>query len=258
MTDRTRIVPEESPRTYFTMIPNLVDDLNFLTPFAYRLYAHLRRVAGENGACWQNTNTLASSCNMSAGSVSKAKRELAAADLIHIEKKSGPNGLYDYITILNIWQLNHDHFTDSQNEQPTPPRSPHERPRSPGERPRSPGETKKNSLRKSLEEEDERAPRAPASWFSTLAKTCAIDLAVATEPQKRQVQQSAQMLSSSPGAALSDLSQFRDWWSKHDWRGKKGDIPTPAQVRAEWGKFREYLRRNSSSVPPGLDLRSQI
>ncbi|GAF99333.1 unnamed protein product, partial [marine sediment metagenome] len=42
-------------RAYFTMMPNIIDDMG-LDPYAFRLYVHLRRVAGENGACWQSTD----------------------------------------------------------------------------------------------------------------------------------------------------------------------------------------------------------
>jgi hypothetical protein len=60
------IVEEVTYRRYFTIIPNMVDDLG-LSPYAYRLYGHFRRVAGEAGECWQSTATLAETCKMSRG-----------------------------------------------------------------------------------------------------------------------------------------------------------------------------------------------
>lgn len=105
----TYIEFQETPRDNFTMIPNIVDDMG-LSPYAYRLYGHIRRVAGENGACWEGARTLAKACNMSVGMVSKVKKELIEARLIHIEKRNYNAGVYDHITILNVWQRNHEHF----------------------------------------------------------------------------------------------------------------------------------------------------
>lgn len=99
---------EEAPRDYYTQIPNLVDAMR-LSPFAYRLYGHLRKVAGETGKCWQNTETLAEECNMSSGTVSNYKRELESVypPLIRIESKPFEKGIYHEIVITDIWAINH-------------------------------------------------------------------------------------------------------------------------------------------------------
>jgi DNA-binding MarR family transcriptional regulator len=82
MTDEQyRIIDEASPRTNFTMVPNIVDDM-MLSPHAFRLYIHFRRVAGENRLCYQSVKTLAMICKMSTGMVSQAKKELVEAGLI--------------------------------------------------------------------------------------------------------------------------------------------------------------------------------
>lgn len=99
------ITAQESPRKFFTMIPNLIDDMA-LDPYAFRLYVHLRRVAGEQGACWQSTRTLASACRMSTGKVSAAKKALLDEGLIILEKRAGDTGNYDHITIVDIWEEN--------------------------------------------------------------------------------------------------------------------------------------------------------
>ena len=141
-------IRDESPHDYFAQIPNLVDDLN-LTPYAFRLYGHLRRVAGENGKCWQNTATLAKACRMSEGSVSAAKKELQSTypPLIRISDKTKENGgVYHEITVTDVWQINHDFFTlDGIHVVKSAERD------SPSEPPRSPSETKKNTLKKTPE-----------------------------------------------------------------------------------------------------------
>lgn len=104
-------VKDEAPHDFYCQIPNMVDDYG-LSPQAFRLYAHLRRVAGEAGKCWQNTKTLATACDMSGGAISAAKKELISTPFIpfirvvKIPTKSGFS--YDEITITDLWQLNHD------------------------------------------------------------------------------------------------------------------------------------------------------
>lgn len=108
------LVKDEAPHDFYCQIPNMVDDYG-LSPLAYRLYGHLRRVAGEKGKCWQNTKTLAASCGMSEGSVSNAKRELIETPFIpfiKIKKVPTKTGFsYDEITLTDLWKLNHDVYS---------------------------------------------------------------------------------------------------------------------------------------------------
>jgi hypothetical protein len=111
------LVRDEAPHDYFCQIPNMVDDYG-LSPLAYRLYGHLRRVAGEKGKCWQNTKTLANSCGMSEGSVSNAKKELTETPFIpfiKIRKIPTKTGFsYDEITLTDLWKLNHDAYSSDE------------------------------------------------------------------------------------------------------------------------------------------------
>lgn len=105
------LINEQTPdRKYFTIIPNIVDDLN-LSAAAFRLYVHLKRVAGESGKCWQSTTTLAEHCGLSRHTVIRAKKELEAANLIEIAAKKRPDGGMPYheIKIVDIWRHNQEH-----------------------------------------------------------------------------------------------------------------------------------------------------
>jgi hypothetical protein len=136
ITEQT-IEAEETPRTHYAMIPHIVDDMG-LSPHAYRLYGHFRRVIGENGGkCWQSTATIAEHCKMSAGMVSKVKRELEAAGLVRIKEKRGRGTIYHIVTLVDIWTRNAEHAEMLRS-------SPSEGARSPDESARSQGETKKN------------------------------------------------------------------------------------------------------------------
>ncbi len=147
MTD-IRVV-EEGKRDNFTIIPNLIDDLG-LSPYAVRLYFHLKRVAGEKGECWQSGDTMAKICAMSTGTISKAKKELVKLALIRVEVKSTEKNIYHQITIIDVWERNKV-TSISRSEQPSPSEilsSPDEKLPSPSERLSSPDETNKNPLNK--------------------------------------------------------------------------------------------------------------
>lgn len=106
-----------SDKKYFTIIPNIVTELG-LSPFAVALYVRLKRRAGEGGECWENTRNLAEGCKMSAGQVSKAKRELSQAGLITVTTEPGKHGgrPYHVITVNDIWARNAERFPSSLGE----------------------------------------------------------------------------------------------------------------------------------------------
>ena len=139
-------IRDEAPHDFFTMIPHIVEALD-LTPYAFRLYAHLKRVTGENktGKCWKSTKTLAQACRMSAGSVSNAKKELENTypPLIRIISKTKDNTPYHEITIIDVWQMNSDLGNGLPVHLVKTPLT-----RSCGELPRSCGETKKSTVKK--------------------------------------------------------------------------------------------------------------
>jgi len=126
-----QIRDESDPRRYYTQIPNIVDDSG-LSVHAFRLYVHLKRVAGDDGSCWQSVTTLANACKMSRGIVGKARDELEIANLIKTERVDNPHGGRDFITIVitDIWKMNMDLYTSSPGELANPlhelASSPHE------------------------------------------------------------------------------------------------------------------------------------
>lgn len=112
----TQVIDAGDLRKYRTEIPNSIDDMG-LSVYAYRLYGHLKRVAGDSGKCWQSTATLAQACNMSAASVSRAKKELEGR-LIDIEIIPGEHGEFDYhiITIRDIWAENFSTYSPQKQD----------------------------------------------------------------------------------------------------------------------------------------------
>lgn len=124
---------------YRTEIPNMVLDMG-LDAYTFRLYCHLKRVAGDEGMCWQSTRTISEATNMSVGQVSKSKKVLEEKGLITCER-GGPT-TSDSVTIIDVWLKNMEVYSKRSQ------RSPHEHERSPDEHERSPHEPKKNHSKK--------------------------------------------------------------------------------------------------------------
>jgi len=191
---------EAAPRDHFTMLPNLIDDFG-LSVHAYRLYGHLKRVTGENGKCWQSTDTLAQACKMGKGSVSYAKNELASSNppLIRIKKLKKPDGrTYDEIAIIDVWIINHDHY----NGKPVHPQNGVAR--STGERYRSAGERKKNPL-----EEDPK----PASSEKSKGDEPVIPLIAPKEENVVKVGLNAYDIGNWPEDVRPTLKAFCELWN---------------------------------------------
>ena len=153
-----RFLDKSEDRRYFTIIPNLLwaEELGLSVP-DFKLYATIKKVAGEGGECFMSTRTLAKVTRISTGAVSGGKRRLAVAGLIRIVTHPRGHGgqPIDHITIVDIWQRNVEHFVLGKE------RSPGEHleesvhgvntsgvERSPGEHKRSCGETEEEPLNK--------------------------------------------------------------------------------------------------------------
>ena len=98
-------------------------------------------------------------------------------------------------------------------------------------------------------------PKAATSesraMFAAMCSVCCIDWRVAPDAGdkgKQAVRQSEKILREQ-GYVPSDVADFKAWWDGWDWRGVKGQAPTPAQVRSEWGQMLAW-RANGSKLPP--------
>ena len=113
MTDQEeRITMQETPRSFYYQVPNLINDLG-LSHVAIHLYCHYRRIAGEDGECYRSMDTLAKECGMSKATVFNARKELEKTGLIHVRsdrehQRAGGRKLH-HVTVLDIWELNHQY-----------------------------------------------------------------------------------------------------------------------------------------------------
>ena len=143
---------DEGPaRKYWMQLPNMIDDSD-LDVYEFRLYAHYKRVAGDDGKCWQSKATVATLCGISAGKASEATRSLEKRGLITIEEvPSGRGQPYHIIRIVDIWPQNMALYNQSSPHEVIS--SPGELIGTPGELIGTPGEIKKNPLRRTQKEE---------------------------------------------------------------------------------------------------------
>jgi hypothetical protein len=260
-------------RKYFAMIPHLVDDAD-IDPYAYRVYGHLKREAGQNGEVELSSRRIAYHCKMSAARVVTAKRDLVDANLISVIP--GGDGFTDTIVILDIWRENilryapesdaanvidddrsrREHPRSPQEHQrsgdehprsrPEHPVSPREHPRSGSEHPRSPGERSEeyidiNILKQEKKGNDASDDAPPLEEF--IEELCLIcyghkETTSITEKDIGTLHAEGKKIR----AAGFDIADLRDWMTGHwfkDWRWKKDQQrPTPALVRSSIAKVR--------------------
>lgn len=103
------LIDQNSDRKYFTMLPNVIDDLD-LSVIAFRLYVHYRRVAGENGSAKIGVRALAKKFKVGNAKIIEAKTELEKHGLITVKSFPKSENKPDEIRLVNIWRRNLDHF----------------------------------------------------------------------------------------------------------------------------------------------------
>lgn len=100
---------DEGSHKFRTELPNLGDDLG-LNIYAHRLYAHVKRRAGDSGKSTAGLRSMAKACGMSPGSAAKACQELLDLGLIRrrieIVRHETGGGRYEVPTAADIWPAN--------------------------------------------------------------------------------------------------------------------------------------------------------
>lgn len=113
---------DEGSHKFRTELPNLIDDLG-LSIFAHRLYAHIKRRAGEGdeGACTAGLRSMAKACGMSLGKASDARWELLDLGLIRARKETRRDGgFYEVLIVADIWSANFTFYKRRKWGQLTP------------------------------------------------------------------------------------------------------------------------------------------
>ena len=87
-----------------------------------------------------------------------------------------------------------------------------------------------------------RSPRPRDIVFEAVCESCGIDWHVCTTTQRQQANQTVETLRRAAekhhvddDGTVDRIRHARRHWKLHDWRGKDGSSPTPAQLREIWG-----------------------
>lgn len=78
-------------------------------------------------------------------------------------------------------------------------------------------------------------PSHPDLLFEAVAEACAIDTLVCTKEQRGALNQTVGIFRKADRTP-DQVRAIRRWWDANDWRGKKGSVPTPAQLREVSGQ----------------------
>lgn len=247
---------EGDTRRYFWMMPNIVDDLG-LSVYAFRLYSHLKRVAGDSGECWQSVETLAEMCKIGSASVVRARKELETAKLIVTRRTANPHGGRPFITIkiTDIWLCNFTKYASSKST------SPQEVATSTGELATSPQEVKNNPLKNNsviltptIEQQfgSERKPQTPrrprtvdeikasvraaiergSSRANEISEAVSREFSINPAWNTRRWRSVLEFLISRPEGET--VEAFATWWRRDNWKGKKGQPPVAEEIVEQW------------------------
>jgi hypothetical protein len=106
--------------------------------------------------------------------------------------------------------------------------------------PSSPDEGRDTALESSAYKEDQHDQRFTRSgdtfykpMFAAIAAACRIDLKICTAAQRNQVAQTTKALRKA-GKLPEEIPKVEAYWYSRDWRGKKGEVPRPAQLQEIW------------------------
>lgn len=95
----------------------------------------------------------------------------------------------------------------------------------------------------SKNDNDDNVKKPPNELYEivmALCQVCKMDF----EANKGRLFKEAKLLSKATPTATPELiEQYYDndgWWEKEDWRGKKGDLPSPHAIRETWGQWIDY------------------
>jgi len=256
---KLKICDAGDPRRYYTQVPNMVDDSD-LSVFAFRLYIHLKRVAGDEGSCWQSTETLAESCKMGMATVSRSKTELSEKGFIFIEEikdEHHPGRAFHRITIKDLWPENSSRYQTSPQKLQT----------SCVEVQTSPQELKNNPIKNNINNDEEKASSSLLEKKSESKQTSTkkkkdnkeIDYSAFSEGEKYFLQafrskrfsneiqyQAVKKLEEKMG--FEKLKEMVDWCAKMGMdRGKA--ITSMESMSDKWGQKKPQQNKTGPALP---------
>lgn len=90
-------------RSGFVMVPRIVIRDRRLSPLDFLVYAHVRDVAGEGGACWQSMSSIGRVLGRSRRTVQRAVRALIRLGYLEEEQRDGRT---TFLRVVDVWAAN--------------------------------------------------------------------------------------------------------------------------------------------------------
>ena len=97
-------------KKYFTIVPNYV--IEHSSAYELAVYTYLKRVAGEDGTCWESAGNIGKKLSTDPKTVRKYLKILIKKKLIEkvgVKGKTKPTAEYK---IIKIWELNSKHYQE--------------------------------------------------------------------------------------------------------------------------------------------------
>ena len=106
--DRFKIIDKSGDRKYFTIVPNYI--VNHSTIYEQAIYLYMKRVAGEEGSCWESPKNIAKKLGIAPGTVRKYQKELVKRGakitaLVHSNDIKNLYPIKDKIKIITAFWL---------------------------------------------------------------------------------------------------------------------------------------------------------
>ena len=248
--------------SFYSQIPNMIDDAG-LSPSAFRLYIHLKRVTGDNsGVCYQSSEYMAESCDCSKPTILTAKKELLDAGLIQVEEVRPTNGghAYHLITIVDIWKIN-EFLYDKKNYTILPEKI--------GKKFLPMGKNisqtsvkifnrlvklfylkntpiKNTPNKEDIPQEEQPADTPPKNPKYIIAKALSEVTGMDLDKNK------GRLFKNANDFTIEEVEQIKkDYgpggkWYQCDWRGIKGEKPKPEMIKETWGALTPPIPKNGN------------
>jgi DNA-binding transcriptional regulator YhcF (GntR family) len=112
--DKFKIIDKSGDRKYFTIVPNYI--VNHSTIYEQAIYLYMKRVAGEEGSCWESPKNIAGKLGVDPKTIRKYQRKLVERGWIEIigtHRKTKPTIEY---RIIDLWELNTKYYAEKLRE----------------------------------------------------------------------------------------------------------------------------------------------
>ena len=112
--DKFKIIDRSGDRKYFTIVPNYI--VNHSTVYEQAIYLYMKRVAGEEGSCWESPINIAGKLGVDPKTIRKYQKKLVERGWIEVigtHRKTKPTIEYK---IIDLWGLNARYYAKKLGE----------------------------------------------------------------------------------------------------------------------------------------------